>query len=173
MQRTIIGGLDMKEKQKKEATSSWGCRFDGSFTLKEFANGIGFRFHRIKYLLIMELVPFEIAKKLADKGFDKPTLLLYNDNGIIHEILPDVFTMSKESNFYRAPRIDQIMKWLMEEKHLFVDISLCAGGYYGYIYSTIFQKDKDFSDGWSFDGKYDTYESAALAAIEYVLDKLI
>lgn len=31
----------MKEKQKKEATSSWGCRFDGSFTLKEFANGIG------------------------------------------------------------------------------------------------------------------------------------
>ena len=123
-----------------------------------------------------DFVPYKLAVKLKEKGYPQRCCgkyvmigACYFEDGRLYEdgcIAPveDCFT---------APRIDQVLKWLREEKHLFVDISLCAGGYYGYIYSTIIQKDKDFSDGWMFDGKYDTYELAALAGIEYTLNNLI
>ena len=130
-----------------------------------------------------DFVTYEIAKKLKEKGFKGKCLYNYRNNGClmpnyVHPIngefvsdgaygcCNDLFT----DYTCDAPTIYQVLKWIREEKKLFVDITLCAAGYYGYVYSTVFPKDKDFSDGWIFEGKYDTYELAAPAGIKYVLD---
>lgn len=124
-----------------------------------------------------DFVSYDIAVKLKEKGFDWLPLKYYHCGE--KDCLSDVGknggnpNKNKWINHVSCPTIYQSLKWLREEKHLFVDISLCASGYYGYIYSTIFPKDKDFSDGWMFEGKYDTYESAALAGIWHVLENLI
>lgn len=123
-----------------------------------------------------DFVTYEIAKKLKEKGFREKCLHHYNNNGILKENYSKCYCSANNiftDNTVDAPTIDQVLKWLREEKNLFVDITLCAAGYYGYIYSTVFPKDKDFSDGWIFEGKYDTYELAALAGIKYVLDNII
>ena len=120
----------------------------------------------------MDFVSFEIAKKLKEKGYGESWDYVYNDDGVI--CIP-CYNLTEEDTIPMcpAPQIHEVLKWLREEKNLFIDISLCAKGYYGMVYSTIFPKDKDFSDGWLIDGKYPTYEKASLAGIEYVLNNLI
>ena len=134
----------------------------------------------------MELVTFEIAKKLKEKGFDRPTLLLYNDDGIIPKLLPDVFEPSK-NNFYPAPNIYEVLDWLRNEKKIFIAINICycyesyekpfptnpkmepiLKGYYYGVWDLGNLNDEN---GRSED--FESYELAALAGIEYVLDNLI
>lgn len=123
----------------------------------------------------MKLVPFETAKKLADKGFDKPTWLLYNDNGIIPEILPDVFTMSKNT-FYRAPNIYEVLEWLKEHKKIFIASDffifnfLCSSQPHWVV--TI----KNTIDGSIYNClvcKESSQEQSIIDGINYVLDNLI
>lgn len=116
----------------------------------------------------MKLVPFETAKKLADKGFDKPTLLRYNDNGEIPKLLPDVFTMSKNP-FYRAPNIYEVMEWLREEKDLHIRMSVYWIGWCFDI--TDMNQNSKFI--YYSECEYRKFEQAALAGINYVLDNLI
>ena len=115
----------------------------------------------------MELVPFEIAKKLEDKGFNKPTLMLYNNDGIL-DVLPDMFAPSKNT-FYRAPNLYEVMEWLRTEKSLHIRTSVYWIGWCfditdmnqinGHIYGS--------------ECEYRKFEQAALAGIEYVLNNLI
>ena len=114
----------------------------------------------------MELVPFEIAKKLDDKGFNKLTSLLYDDDGIL-EPLRDVVIPAK--NIYHAPNIDEVLEWLRTEKSLHIRMSVYWIGWCfditdmnninGYIYGS--------------ECEYRKFEQAALAGIEYTLDNLI
>lgn len=136
-----------------------------------------------------DFVTYDIAVKLKEKGFKekcfayyypKGSELIFNQNqfrgGIVEDCLYSNNSLPNEcmaSDFVDAPTIPQVLKWLREEKKLFVEPSLFKYGYESYIQSTTFEDDKDYTDTWRVEGFYSTYEQAALAGIEYVLDNLI
>ena len=109
-----------------------------------------------------DFVPFEIAKKLKEKGFP---ILYYTD--------------SKMERKPFDPTIYEVLKWLREEKKISIEIGIhCSLKWMCSIYA--------FSDGiadftqYDNDGindtiyiLYNSYELAAIAGIEYVLDNLI
>ena len=126
----------------------------------------------------MKLIPFETAKKLADKGFDKPTLLRYNDNGEIPKLLPDVFEQSK-NNFYRAPNIYEVMEWLREVKGIDVlpqrgHINIDNNGKVTRYYKVNIYFEHRFACTLDNDEQdYSTYEQSSIEGINFVLDNLI
>lgn len=147
----------------------------------------------------MDFVTFEIAKKLKDKGFREKCLLHYEATGGFFSNSIDTYERPNQELDYSdflecynvgnsiglidAPTMSQVLKWLREEYKL--HLSPCV----------ITDYDDDFSchyTYWSFivvntesgdtiyrnydrviEQRYNTYEEAALAGIEYVLDNLI
>ena len=138
-----------------------------------------------------EFVTFDISKKLKDKDFRLSCIanysngvLLYNTNQFrgssVEECLKSFNTLNDVESMYigfknviDAPTIAQVLKWLRETKGLYVDISLCKKGYYSIVYETNFPDNKDYANSWYIDGLSETYEQAAIACIEYVLNNLI
>ena len=153
-----------------------------------------------------EFVNFSIAKKLKEKGFKEKCLAYYDidDNvGLLHntqygdEYSPYQYTDLLQShntdttvvqpddseNCCDAPTISQVLKWLREEKEIFIRVTL------SYDYST--DADGEQVDRWTFwlfevfsvgsgsliyteeISEYDSFELAALAGVEYCLDNLI
>ena len=131
-----------------------------------------------------DFVPFEIAKKLKEKGFTcKYPFAMYNELGSYYPLTTSSDYVTSESGYkYRcyydyndfdendfiAPTISQVLKWLRDEKGIHVCITLGEFSDWVYEVSRI--------DGNMFckaeDG-FESYEQAALAGIEYVLDNLI
>lgn len=140
-------------------------------------------------LMFDEFVPFEIAKKLKSKGFKDTCFAYYTPSGsglifnktpfrsgIVEDCLDSVNSLPIGcigADFIDSPTITQVLKWLREEKKLFVEPSLFKYGYESYVQSTIFEKDKDYTDMWRVEGFHSTYEQAALVGIEYIIDNLI
>lgn len=128
----------------------------------------------------MEIVTFEIAKKLKGKSFPQKTAgrysmidCFYYEDGrlFFHGGACDV------NEAYTAPTISQVLKWLREEKNTHIEIYANASGY-DYIISdtpNLGGNDKYWNDfaGPNDGGCWDTYEECALAGIEYVLNNLI
>ena len=152
--------------------------------------------------MIENFVPYNIAVKLNEKGFRERCLAYYDelDNiGVlsntaysdpfspvqITEIL-ECYNMCSVC-FIDAPTIFQVLKWLREEKKIFIALNI------GYCYETgsvpfyenpgmkpilkgyyygIWLLD-DLNDKLGHSEYYKTYEEAAIAGIEYVLDNLI
>lgn len=121
-----------------------------------------------------EFVPFEIAKKLKEKGFPQHMC----DDGYITEedekydigdkemiwLIPDYLP------YIAAPIVSQVLKWLRDEKGIHITICVCGDGWF---YEVI-----NISSGKSLVEDYEddmiqSYEEAALAGIEYVLNNLI
>ncbi len=153
-----------------------------------------------------DFVPYELAIKLRDEGFNYNCLFAYNDEQIIN---PDVvekygalsdysyYELTKDGggeldwdyvyvyktklmlkrniivkrNFIDAPTISQVLKWLREEKkiHILIDVRMDLSWFY---------------EIWGIEislhplgcvpyQKHQSYELAALAGIEYVIDNLI
>lgn len=135
-----------------------------------------------------DFVSFVLAKKLKEKGFREKCLCYYNDDNIEYNYDSLVFNhemyISHNSydniwhrDNYDAPTISQVLKWLREEKGYHIEFIGNACGYL-FIVSDIPSKggtDRYCSDysGPNDGGTWDTYEEAALAGIEYVLDNLI
>ena len=117
----------------------------------------------------MEIVSFEIAKKLKEKGFNpqkQPNYLYYN--GELVEVKDHYNILPYEY----APTISQVLKWLREEKEWVIVVRLYStNGWYWFI------QDKNgelkSSHLASCDDCFATYELAALAGIEYVIDNLM
>lgn len=82
-------------------------------------------------------------------------------------------------NFVDAPTISHVLKWLRQEKKILVEIALSPEGYRHIIYTGLCCTNTSSASYFSFDGFYNhennyiTYEQAALAGIEYVIDNLI
>lgn len=125
-----------------------------------------------------EFVPFEIAKKLKEKGFDWETNNVYEKN-----------ILACRYEDYPKPTISQVLKWLREEKKIFIAINIAwcyedenkpfyknpkmlpiLKGYNAGIYNLDNLNDGKMSNKITY---FETYEEAALAGIEYVLDNLI
>lgn len=122
-----------------------------------------------------DFVSYDIAVKLKEKGFSERTFGAYMPPiKLVHmPLLYSLKDWNKSEDKYSAPTISQVLKWLREDKGLYVDISLCKKGYYAIVYETNFPDNKDYANSWYVDVLSDTYEQITLACIEYVLNNLI
>lgn len=129
-----------------------------------------------------DFVSFEIAKKLKEKGFIELCLACYIDDTLYynysnknrvcykdcylsHNLMPECSVSDK---FVDAPTISQVLKWLREEKKIYVLIEVEYEDWFEY---KIVQTIKGIRR--SSTRVYETFEEAVLAGIEYVLDNLI
>lgn len=120
----------------------------------------------------MEIVSFDLAKKLKEKGFDGRVNNHYKTaNKIYNTGIASDFNIL--TGIYSAPTISQVLKWLREEKKMFIQISLFE---YCYDYCILDTKMVYYDNEHKVLHQGPTgysYEEAALAGIEYVIDNLI
>lgn len=132
-----------------------------------------------------DFVPYELAVKLKEKGFRKPCIGHYScldENVLKFNITTDCIRGSNFkvlNNDYKifidAPTISQVLKWLREEKKIYIMINFWPAGYNAEIYTKI-GKDKNRFDWERYIDEcdyYDSYKLAAIAGVEYCLDNLI
>lgn len=137
-----------------------------------------------------DFVTFEIARKLKEKGFPQTYMGKYDmlgptyiedgrlfENGCIVEV----------ATACTAPTIWDVLKWLREEKKIFIAINIgycyesyekpfptnpkmepILKGYYYGVWDLGNLNDKNALSEY-----FESYELAAIAGIEYVLDNLI
>lgn len=135
-----------------------------------------------------DFVTFELAKKLKEKGFNIPTkniIAMYNELGVFHTLTTSADHYTCDSGYryrcyydyddfddkdYIAPTISQVLKWLREEKNIHIVINVW-GRTWGY---DVIELTGGRSLHWTaYHEDIKSYELAALAGIEYVLDNLI
>lgn len=119
-----------------------------------------------------EYITFEITQKLKEKGFEIQEEIKYF---YYNEELVKVNSYWNIYPYKHAPTISQVLKWLRDEKNIHIEIYTNASGYNYIISDTpkLGGSDKYWSDyeGPNDSGCWDFYEEAAIAGIEYVLDK--
>lgn len=127
-----------------------------------------------------DYVDFEVAKKLKEKGYPQRTFGKYDMQGACYIEDGNFYEngcITEVARAYTSPNIYQVMKWLRNEKNIHTEIFLYNGKYSPFIYSiTQICKDDYFHECLNenpIDEEYDTYEQAAIAGIEYVLNNLI
>ena len=125
----------------------------------------------------MEFVNLEIAKKLQEKGFREKCHKHYypNSNDWFLSSYPECDNFS---SYVDAPTISQVLKWLRDEKSIDIVVYPIDGNtlYMGgerYILSVYLERKRDYKVHHDNIDKYVSYEEAANAGIEYVLDNLI
>lgn len=141
-----------------------------------------------------DFVNYNLALKLKEKGFKEKCLAYYDveDNvGLLYntqysdDLCPCQYTdllisynsgyivsnLDDSGNCIDAPTISQVLKWLREEKKIYimVDRSFSVRGWHYYIID-----DDDFENPIQQEVEHNRcYEQAAIDAIEYILDNLI
>ena len=138
----------------------------------------------------MEICNYKIAKKLKEKGFPQsPDYYNYSSyydwDGLrkIHSLCnasvwfdPNI----SRDNIYFAPTISQVLKWLRNEKDIFLELEHITRN--GVGCNLIERKTGGVIASYKYDKfRYanknplaaNTYEKCALDAIQYVLDNLI
>ena len=133
-----------------------------------------------------DFVNFKLAQKLKENGFREKCLLHYEATGGFYSNSIDTYDRPNQeldySDFLECyndgifiglidrPTISQVLKWLRDTKGLHISIGVPLEPNHGWNY------DITKIDGLIFhhaDDGYKSYEEAALAGIEYVLDYLI
>lgn len=134
-----------------------------------------------------DFVTFELAVKLKEKGFREPCLgwyypfevcgfdyktsIVFNNSAYRGSNYKDMLVSHKDEKYIDAPTISQVLKWLREEKKIYimVDRSFSVKGWHYYIID-----DDDFENPIQQEVEHNRcYEQAAIDAIEYVLDNII
>ena len=123
----------------------------------------------------MDFVDFEIAKKLKEKGFNE-LCYKYYQKGVLDS--DDCWNRYNKGTADRcsAPTISQVLKWLRKEKLILIGLSPMQeydGDEIVEWCATVYKADKQGGLSWQEELYYQSYEDAALAGIEYVLDNLI
>jgi hypothetical protein len=136
----------------------------------------------------MKFVSKDLAIKLKEKGFDRPCLGFYNpiqdelqlycanNKDVTYKnILTSVY---KNKVLVDAPTIEQVLKWLREEKDIDIVIypidrnTIYMGGE-KYILSIYFCGKRDYKIHKDNNDKFVKWEDACIAGIEYVINNLI
>lgn len=121
-------------------------------------------------------VSFEVAKLLKERGFDEPTIGLYDKDGIFINLAQFIgnanFKFYNEDKIIFAPTQQMAMVWL-REKGIFIEISVSVdlNGDYHYSYSILNKECEYIRKGYtSFEWNY---EDAVEVALKYCLKNLI
>lgn len=128
-----------------------------------------------------DFAPFELAVKLKEKGFDKECLCHYVGEDLVYNIESPIannqlwFSHNKFDNIwhrdnYDAPTISQVLKWLREEKKIYLEIVIVVDAEYMCDIYKISPRPIECLGSTEY---FLTYEKAAIAGINYVLDNLI
>ena len=105
-----------------------------------------------------DFVPLKLAQKLKEKGFEWVKITTYNPK-------------TKVRNNHLEPTISQVLKWLRDEKKLYVGVTYSPKieGSQDFFYATI-QYIGDYKKTIYPNDSYDNWEEAALNGIEYAID---
>ena len=137
-----------------------------------------------------DFVTFEIAKKLKEKGFKDKCIAYYwekinehTPSFLVEDNMPEDglnildllsnHNQAEWSPFIDAPTISQVLKWLREEKKLHIELWTVGKKPIKWCHTITTLNHVGEKQGWSSGERGDSYEAAALAGIEYVLDYLI
>ena len=150
-----------------------------------------------------DFVPFEIAKKLKEKGVScKYPFAMYDEDGVFYPLFTscdededskcifgnrmyyDYDDFLKYKDAIIAPTISQVLKWLREEKKIHIEVFFGSCGFCWDLILNIKYVEGYNNSEWGVldcekyaeinnQENHSTYEQAALAGIEYVLDNLI
>ena len=141
-----------------------------------------------------DFVTFETAKKLKEKGFpQRPDYFNYSSY-YAWDGLRKIHSLSNASvwfdpnidreNIYFAPTISQVLKWLRDENKIHIEPCILADcdtdadgklityyTYWSFTITSIESGDMIYSEyEHTNDRRFDSFEEAALAGIEYILD---
>lgn len=144
-----------------------------------------------------EFVPFKIAKKLKEKGFDEECLAYYTSENTLHlnkvVLCDDKYLEVAEIDYEEclrsyntkkdrllrtivdAPTISQVLKWLRKEKKIHIMIDIWKVDFndttYKWGYDIV---DLTTTHVLGCDTQCaDSYEQAGVAGIEYCVDNII
>lgn len=133
-----------------------------------------------------QFLDFGLAKRLKEKGFPQSPDCFNYSSYYDWDGLRKIHPLSNASvwfdpniskdNLYFAPTISQVLKWLRNEKFILIGLSPMQeydGDEMIEWCSTIYKADKQGGMSWIEEFYYESYEQAALAGIEYILDNLI
>lgn len=126
-----------------------------------------------------DFVIYELAKKLKEKGFRRPCVATYDKDGMLGYnyyqpksikavSFDDCLCISDD--LVLAPTISQVLKWLREEKKIYLELVIVVDAEY---MCDIYKIDARPIECLGSTEYYKTYEQAALAGIECVLNNLI
>lgn len=127
--------------------------------------------------VIEDFVPFQMAIKLKEKGLilSKEYIFgAYDEDGDLFSMLE--YNIEEYWCAY-APTISQVLKWLRDEKKLYLSIEPHLTDFSSteimWIWDALYIN-SDCKFQWH-DGEFgfDSYEKATVSAIEYVIDNLI
>lgn len=134
-----------------------------------------------------DFVSFELAKKLKEKGFNKPcygwyypsevcgfdykNTIVFNHSDYRGSNYKDMLVSHNDDKHIDTPTISQALKWLREEKEIHVSIEPITRELRCFwYYSVKFIKQNRIAGDIHL---YDSFEQAALAGVVYTLDNLI
>ena len=129
-----------------------------------------------------DFVPFELAVKLQEKGFNEPCYGYYHCGGgdDSFEVCGNGdrdFLNSKNKHRIAAPTISQVLKWLREEKKIYVSILPFAThstiNKVAFYYLIEYNSTGETMKGIEQNTYCAKWNDAAFAGIEYTLDNLI
>ena len=126
--------------------------------------------------VIEDFVPFKMAIKLKEKGLTLSKEYIfgaYDEDGDLFSMLE--YNVNEEWCVF-APTISQALKWLRETKSINLEMCMIEDCWVCPIID-LSKKDED-CDSLAFcveclKGGYKSYEEAAIAGVNYVLDNLI
>lgn len=125
----------------------------------------------------MDFVTFEIAKKLKEKGFNNSCSHYYRTNSKDLFMIFPCEDWSGIEERISAPTISQVLKWLREEKKIFVVIvvnpTLATKDKIAYYYNVYFNSDGVTIYHYESEEGYAQWEDCAIDSIKYILDNLI
>lgn len=142
-----------------------------------------------------DFVSYELAVKLKEKGFSEKCLYHYSDNKLVSNtcksdndnittedllmscnyLVSQFDTVGSNVVVSDAPTIPQVLKWLREEKKIYVALDFFrfnGNTELWWTYSVRYIED-DSTENILESCKRESWEQAALAGIEYVIDNLI
>lgn len=122
-------------------------------------------------MITEDYVSFEIAKLLKEKGFDERICHWYDDEEFLHKNTGLYLCNSAElDGRITAPTLQMAMKWLREEKHIFIELlvdTMIKSAFTWRLFEYPSMEIMPY-DGWEY-----TYEKACETAIKYCLENLI
>jgi len=115
-----------------------------------------------------EFVPYELALKLKQLGFDEPCFGRFNNDGYLLIAHTEKYIISNgvdRSEFFTlAPTFSQAFRWF-REKHGMVFNLVGSGPYYPSIAFILIDGNSDIELG-----EYDNYEEAELACLDKMIE---
>lgn len=114
-----------------------------------------------------KFVSFELAKTLKEKGYPQSSFYYYAEDGGI--CVPVYNFANKDMPEIAAPQIHEVFAWLRKDYKIHIIIDVGEDGWFFLVrcLRTLVIVDTELL------GKYQCFNEAAIAGIEYVIDNLI